>query len=289
MSMFKRIYRNTAKNILRSKSFWLFLLVYLALVISEYTDVFEWYHVNPETMEQIFYRDPRFIFDYQSYVKEFCDAFAIFLKYASPLLAVMTTASVVSSDYGDSMFEIEKAGGINTRKYVFARIAAITVINCVVVTLFSALWYHLTITAKGVEGMTLFEILADSSYRLLLNSLLRVVPCVLFHVCLTYAVGTFAGHGVTTAMICMAYAIANFVYDGRFNILDRGVYVEYLIPTDPRKLMDYLYYYDSEWFEWMLETFDTSLGDALLALTVILGSAGIFCTIAYLRTRKRSL
>ncbi|MBQ3002905.1 MAG: hypothetical protein IJB88_08090 [Clostridia bacterium] len=287
--MFRRIYCNTTKNILRSKSFWLFLLVYLALVISEYTEVFEWYHVNSETMEQIFYRDPRFIFDYQSYVKEFCDAFAIFLKYASPLLAVVTTASIVAGDYSDHLFEIEKAGGINTRKYVLARIAAITVINCVVVTIFSALWYHLTITAKGVEGMTLFEILAGSTYRLLLNSLLRVVPCVLFHVCLTYAVGTFVKHSATTSAICMAYVIANYVYDARFNVADKGIYVRYLIPTDPRKLMDYLYYFDSEWFEWMIETFDTSLGDALLALSVMLGSAVIFCTAAYLRTRKRSL
>ena len=287
--MFWATYKNTTKNILRNVSFWLFLRIYVALLINKHTAVYEWYKFDPITMEQMFYTDPDYIFDYQSYVKEFCDTFFIFLCYMVPLFAVVTTALTVSSDYGNMFFEVEKAGNIKTYKYVFARIAALTVLNSIVAILFAAAWYHLTFTTKGVIGMTTAEIIIDSIYRLLLNGVCRAVPCVLFHVCLTYAIGTFVKHGVATGIIGMAYALANYIYDSRFDVADTSFYVQYLIPVDPRKVMNYLYYFDSEWFEWMIETFKTSLGKAAIALGIMVGSAALFAIISYLRTRTRVL
>ena len=66
MTMFWATYKNTTKNILRNVSFWLFLLVYVALLINKHTACYEWYKFDPVTMEQMFYTDPDYIFDYQS-------------------------------------------------------------------------------------------------------------------------------------------------------------------------------------------------------------------------------
>ena len=69
-------------------------------------------------------------------------------------------------------------------------------------------------------------------------------------------------------------------------IIYNKVYLDYFSPS-PRKLVDYLYYYDSAFFEWYINSRETSFGKAAFCVLflVAVGATGIL--ISYLLTRKR--
>ena len=67
------------------------------------------------------------------------------------------------------------------------------------------------------------------------------------------------------------------------------IYWEYLSP-DPRKLKMYFHCYDHmyvEEFEHTLQKYETSLGQAVLCIGILVGLGVVYTAIAYLRTRVR--
>lgn len=286
--MFFTTYKTTLKNLFRSVSFWISLLILIAVAVYQVNSIsYSYYDLNLK--EMIYDDDPRFIFTYQSYIKQFDGAVSALLQYIVPFFAVITTTLILSRDYDDKFFEIEKSSGSRPSCYLLGRFSALITLNYALVLLLNIVVFHSIILPRGgVDGMALNEYITDSTIRLLLNNVVRVLPCIIFYVCFTYFAGTLLKNGIFASIIGMAYLIFCYVYDVIL-VANQGTFIEYIRPNDPLKLVYYMYYHNTEWFDWMLETFQTSLSDAILCIVIIIGMSICFAVGAYLRLRKRTI
>lgn len=286
--MFFSTYKVTLKNLFRSVSFWIALLVLITVAIYQVNSIsYNYYDLNLK--EMIYDDDPRFVFNYQSYIKQFDGAVSALLQYIVPFFAVITTTLILSRDYDDKFFEIEKSAGSKPLYYLLGRFSALLSINYVLVLILNfAVFHFIILTRGGVEGMAFGEYIADSTVRLLLNNVVRALPCIIFYICLTYFAGTLFKNGIFASIIGMAYLIFCYVYDVIL-VANQGTFIEYIRPNDPLKLVYYMYYHNTEWFDWMLKTFQTSLFDAMLCVVIIISISICFAVGAYMRLRKRTV
>ena len=131
--MFSKTYRTTIKRIMRSPLFWMALVVVAVLIFMDaYGEMYG-------GAEGISYgdREPEFILGYHKYHEMMANLLRYMMLYLIPCLCVVTVMAVVSGDYTDNFFEIERSGGVKSVSYFFGRILAILTVLLSISLLFS--------------------------------------------------------------------------------------------------------------------------------------------------------
>ncbi len=286
--MFFTTYKTNIKTLLRSKTF--LLSVLLVVFVAVYDAIGNQYAIfDMELMELIWDTDPRFVLSFDQYREHIQNAcIAGIMWYALPLLAVISTALILSRDWGDRFFEIEKATGNRPLSYVAARLCSILTVNVVVMVFAMMLtFYYYVFSRGGVDGMGVFAMLADSLPRILKFAFLMGAPCILMYVGLTYAVGNLLKSGIAGAVVGMGYVVSFYVGylmlmpNGKF-----GVYFNYLSPV-PHMTRHYLAAFDRANPEMYLEMMKVTLGKAAIGFGVLVGAALIYYAVSYWRVRRR--
>lgn len=256
--MLSAIYNAAIKNIFRSKAFWLVIAVMVIFVGYQIATVTHQIY-NMELEQVIDQYHPMFVFEYQSYLQKCNGIVCNLLQYPVPILTVVATALILNRDYHDKFFEIEKSTGLSAWKYLKARLLAVISLCLGVTAVLCFVYFHgQVVPMLDSFEMTPWAYVCDSTVRLTRQILALVTPCIVFYTGLTYFVGTLCQSSVGAAVVSLALVIGSYVYD-LFYIYNNGIFMEYLRPSCSLKLMYYMYYYDSEWFAWMIDTFDTSL------------------------------
>ena len=286
--MFYQTYKTTIKNITRSKTFW--FAVMLLFIIALYEAIRGGYgYYDHQLNEVIMDTDPRYVMRYPITVQDVANTCYSLLYYVMPIVSVIAAVSVLSRDYGDSFFEIEKTRGVKTLGYLTGRLAGlITVTFPVYISACFLRFYWYVFSRGGIDGMGTAEMLADTIPRLIRDIVTAGFSCILLYICLTYVVGSIFKNAVMGAAAGIGYVVA--YYAARFVVKSRidPFYFDYLSPI-PDKLRYYLHYYDTEWFEETIASFETNLAKAMMCIGILLGVSLIYCTITYFRIRKRDV
>jgi len=286
--MFVSIYRTTLKNLVRSVLFWLMFALLIGIPFMRAVQGFHGYY-SMELGEMIMDTDPRYILDVRCYVQSIANTCSSTMLYAMPLFAIVSVALILSRDYGDGFYEVERAGGRRPIHFLFGRITTLLTVNFLaflVVVFFANHWY--VFTRGGVDGMETGTYLWDSTVRILRHAVCLDWPSIVMYICFTYAMGTVFRNGWAAAAVASGYVLLNYLFNRQLQFRIPKWYGEYLAPA-PKKLQYYLHYYDSPWFEQTLESMKTSLSLAIGCLGILLGAAAVYCLISYLRIRCREI
>lgn len=285
--MFIVSYKSTLKNIFRSKSFWLILAIVLIVAIQSALTGFHSVY-DKELRESISDTDPRYILEYRIYIQWLNNSATLLLHYIIPIFAIVTTALILNRDYGDNFFEIEKSIGIKVSHYIFGRIGAALTLICTVSCVANFLSAHLYVFARGgVNGMNLSNYIIDSTVRLLRIDVLRIVPCAMFYICLTYMIGALFKNKILAVVSSVVYVIVYYA-NTFFNVFKNGVFLNY-VSHNPVKLRRYLHYYDTEWFADTIEMLDTSVIDVIICIGILVGFSIMFLCSAFFAICRRDI
>ncbi|MBQ7336929.1 MAG: hypothetical protein IJW40_00580 [Clostridia bacterium] len=288
--MFYATFKTTLKTLTRSVIFYLALLLLFGVAVYEAIMGGNGYF-SPELMEMIWDTDPRYVLSRGTFLQNINNACcAEIMMYAMPCFTVISTAVILGHSYGDRFYEIEKAGGIKPSTYLYGRLAAILLINVVIVTAacnLNHLWY--VFSRGGVEGMSTVQVVAESFVRILRWVGVMLLPCILFYFTFTYALGSVFHSGVVGAAFGMGHVLFYYVVNLMLRHRIAPVYFDYLSPL-PRKLRHFLYAYEQEAAPAadVLVQQETSLGKALICLGVLLGVAALYTALAYRRQKCRN-
>lgn len=276
--MFISTYKVTLKNLIRSKTFWLVLVV---LLINTIHESLEGFYADDDS--------PEMLLSFAEYIPCIVNSCCShFLMYAMPVFTIITTVLVVNRDYGDHFYEIEKASGLKPSKYLLGRICALITINFIALFVMNLTDIHLYVfTRGGLTDIGIWNYLADSFIRVFRTDLFVAMPCLIFYISTTYFVGTLFKNGIVAAIAGFGYTMFFYVSFLMYRFRIAAEYFDYFSPV-PWKLRRYFHFYDTEWFEDMIKTANTSLTDAAICITFLIG-VGVLCSVAsYLLIRKRS-
>lgn len=277
--MFLQVYKTTLKNLVRSKTFWLILCV--LLIISIYSAISGWYGGSDLTDD--------YVLLFQKYVQTVPNSGVSILMYPLPLFAVITVSLILSRDYGDDFFEIEKANGIKTISYLSGRIIALITINFVVLLFTHLLIININVfTRGGVEDWSIWTSLTDSFVRVLRFDICVALPTVIFYIGMTYALGTIFKNSIIPTVFSLGYV--SFFYCS-FLLFRNQLAEDYFNSFSPMplNLRKYFHFYDTEWFDDYILKNDLSVEKVLFCIAFLIGIAVLCSVISYLRIRKRSV
>lgn len=309
--MFRAIYKNTIKTLLRSRAFRIAILAFMIVVVLPVVQSRKATIQVPEAVEN--YVFPTWTEEQRSeYLEELYTLseweyierangliFVSFLRYALPILAVISTVLVLNRDYGDSFFEIEKAAGIRLGWYLFGRLCGIASLLFAVTFVWGVFLLHVqVIDWGGVVRMPLGTYLLDSTFRMLRVTVFGALPCVLFFVGLTYLFGTLFKSGLVAVIGGFGYVLGAYLLLMFKIVLVFGKgyqwaldYFAYFYHA-PEKLGDYLLFFR---FDGKLEAAagdslvyaSTTFSEALFCIVFMVGCFMIFAAISYYFVRRR--
>ena len=290
--MFVSTYKNTVKTLFRSPSFWMVVLVGTVYAVYNEVIVSNYGYVDMATYEMIWDTDPRYILDFQSYIKLFANMSNVICMIPSALLCTVSTAVILMRDYGDRFFEIEKAAGMKPSAYVYGRFVSLTVINTAFhFILLNLCLFSYVITRSGVDGMTALNTFTDGFVRNIFLELIMAVPSILIYLCVTYIIGAVFHNGIVAAVGGIAYALFNMVLNKFFGWSGGEIIAvirDYLSPV-PKKVFWFMYYFRTEWEEIPLETFNTSAKYVVTSVTAFVIFTAVITLIIYFKTKKRTV
>lgn len=287
--MFIKGFNATIKNLVRSRTFWLCMILFVLLVGWRLSKP-SFGYVDMETYEQITDTDPRFVLTAHSYYKLMGNVPNMFTTYLFPLVMVFFTAIVINRDYGDRFFEIEKAGGMRPTVYLLSRIAALTALGFALMLIASFAYVHgYVITRGGVVDMGIWEYIADSTVRTLRMCLFKGFPCTVFFIGVTYCVGAIFKNGIAAAIIPTIYTLAVYFVDLRTPAND-GLLLETLSHY-PTNVSHFFYFYKvpGEDQQFWCDFYNISWTDVFISIGFLTGIAVLGCVISYFRVRKRNI
>ena len=290
--MFVSTCKNTVKTLFRSPSFWMVVLVGTVYAVYNEVIVSHYGYVDMATYEMIWDTDPRYILDFQSYIKLFANMSNVICMIPSALLCTVSTAVILMRDYGDRFFEIEKAAGMKPSAYVYGRFVSLTVINTAFhFILLNLCLFSYVITRSGVDGMTALNTFTDGFVRNIFLELIMAVPSILIYLCVTYIIGAVFHNGIAAAVGGIAYALFNMVLNNFFGWSGGEIIAvirDYLSPV-PKKVFWFMYYFRTEWEEMPLETFNTSAKYVVTSVTAFVIFTAVITLIIYFKTKKRTV
>lgn len=277
--MFLAIYRNTIRNILRSKVFWSILFVTIIVIVQ--SSFAEQYGGDTE-------KD--YILHYNDYVQMIINTCcATLLMYALPLFSISTVVLVLNRDYNDDFFEIEKAANVPLPTYFIGRLSALLSLNALALTVFHTFCVHLYVfTRNGVDGLNTIEYFIDSTIRILRIDICVASPTVVFYLGLALVVGTLLKNSIASAIVPIGYVIFFYVSYTLFRFRYSLAYFDYFSPI-PNMLRDYFHFFDTSEFEGMVKYFNLSIGKALFCIAFLVGFGVVCSIISYLCIRKRTI
>lgn len=280
--LFYTTFKNTIRNIIRSKTFLLSLLLVIVVAIYEAHGV-HYSKFSLETFTTIMDNDPLYVLEFRIMRQHIQNAYAETVWYALPLMCVITTMLILSHDWNDRFFEIEKATGTKPLSYISARLCAILVIN-VIVLIFSLFlgFYWYVFSRGGVKDMSVFTMIIDSLPRLLRYVLLMGIPCVMMYVGLTFAVGNLIKSSIAGAVAGMGYVISFYLFYLFFSAQQKfPIYFNYLSPV-PMELRYYIADLDRP-----TPSGTYALWKAAIGFGVLVGAALIYYAVSYWRVHRR--
>ena len=193
--MFLSVYKTTLKNLFRSLLFWLVIALLIGCSLYEAFSGGSGYYSH-ELGEMIWDTDPRYVLDEETYVKDAINNCSYTMLYAMPLMAIVSTFLILSRDYSDGFYEIERAGGRRTLRYLTGRLSALLTVNFIAILL-TVFMMSITyvFTRGGVSDMPIGEFWADLIPRTLRNVICVTWPPVAMFVCFTYMLGSLFKNG----------------------------------------------------------------------------------------------
>lgn len=287
--MFAKSYATTIKNLTRSLLFWIAFAFVIFAVIQRAMSV-NYSHYDVNLGELIPDTDPRYILTYKFYIKKILNAPRVWVMlYAVPVFSVISTVLVLTRDYSDGFYEIEKAGGIKTSSYFFGRLSALVSVNLVTSLLALFVPFHLYYFTRGGidEFTTLWSYIGDSAVRLLRPYIFAVIPGIMVYIGLTYMFGSLFKSGFVGAVAGLGYTLMTYLFSMPLQFRMPKIYNNFISPI-PWNLYSYWGYYDTEWFtKKICNPFTVS--QLALCMGILLGTA-IFCfTVSYICTRRRKI
>ena len=292
--MFLSTYKTTMKNLFRSLIFWMAVAFVIGITVYEmkkgHLSMYSYIY-----KELIYDTDPRFFLSMEQYknlVGNVCIGDVMY--YSMPIFTVISTVLVLSRDYGDQFFEIEKAGGVRSWKYIGGRIAALVTVNFafVIFSCFLGVWMYL-ITRGGPGGvykMETGELILDSAKRLIRFIAFMPLPTTLFYISFTYFIGNIFKNGWIGGIVGMSHIIATYLFGYQLRSRLPEKYHDYFCINNADKIRKYLSRcsWDRD-FEGFIRKYGTSFKDAALCFSFVVGLAIIMLIISYIRVRKRSV
>ncbi len=281
--MFYITYKNTLKNILRSGTFW---LIFCVLIIVAAQGAVSGYYVGDD--------EPGVKVSYNDFVEVIANSgISTLALYALPLVAIVTTIIVLSRDYGDDFFEIEKAAGVRHFPYLLGRLSALFTVITVCLVLSHALCLHLYIgTRGGVPALGIWEYLRESVVRMLRFDFCVILPGLLLYATMTYLLGVFLKKGYATAtascVLLLAYYVTLIRFQYRYISNFMNNFFDYFSPI-PAKLRLYFQLYDTENYQLGYEILGVTTEGAITGFCFLLGTSVLFSIISYLRIRRRTV
>ncbi len=215
------------------------------------------------------------------------------LREAVPFVSIVLTLLILNRDYNDSFYEIENAANVKPHTYFLGRIFGIAAAFLSIHYLIGEVLVNFSVARwGGVEGMSFGSYLLNVISGGLLHEITEVLPCVLLYASMTYAFAAlfrnnFAG-GIVSFIHFISYRL--FILGWKPKGFWRTVvefYIDYM-SQEPRMLLDYIKYYTiakEDYYSWGAST----LGEAALALGIMIAFIAIFSVLACRCIRKREV
>lgn len=286
--MYSKTYKATIKTITRSPLTW--AAVALLIGVAIYSSMRGSYgKVDMSTYKMIWDTDPRFTIDYPLYIQHLRNALytGSLMLYPAPVFCVIVSGVVLARDWHDNFFEIERAGGVKPRQYFISRFVAVLSFVSVITLITGFVAFHVYCLSRGgVESLSLWTYLFDSTVRILRIFFLAVFPGILIFVSFTFAVGSVFKNGIIGTLSGLALVVFKYLSQGilRFRLPD--FYHKYLSPT-PAYLYQFWGYYDTEWFFEKTQYNPFTTQQMLLCLFCLYLISSIFIILSYFSIKKR--
>ena len=269
--MFLQVYKTTVKNLIRSGLFWIMFLILITYS----------FYIGADRYAST---------EYNQYIKWTTQA-SILNSYIMPIFVTVSTSLIISHNYRDEFYEIEKAAGMKPIYYVWGQITALTVVNFVAMTISGLIIINgirepLVLTG-GYTFMGTWYYIVDISLRLLRQLLFIVFPYVLFYMGITYIVGNITKSSFWSSIIPVSYTVFIIVLQRfRYNIFELHTYFDYFVPRS-NKIIYYLYYYEHYAFEATIKSQSTSFPKATVCVIFPLLVFAFSIIISHIITKKR--
>ena len=278
--MFASTYKNTIKTLLRTPTFWMMLAVLFFIVFAN----------NIDGLRSAIGKGTIADYSYHNLINNI--PVSTIMVYPMPLFAIVSVVLLLNRDYGDMVYEIEKANNIKPRCYIWGRMAALLTVNAIIVILLSFFFLHARITVHGgVDGMSTMAYLCDSFVRLMRVNIFLCIPSLAMFIGLTYAVGAIFMNGFPALVASSVYVIVFYITQFTLHMKwQEGyqIYFRYFNPL-PRALRNYLTNVDTDFLDLMMKRYNDTFTDVILGFCCLTFFAGLGILISYLRIRKRTI
>lgn len=254
--------------------------------------------------------DPGYVLGYHKYHEMMANLLRHMMLYLIPILCMVTVMTVVTGDYTDNFFEIERAGGVGSVSYFFGRFSAILTVLFSITFIFSFFSVHYYFfTRGGVENFTLRpdnfleewplhtlgDYLLDSTKVLLRLIIGGQLPVLLLFTSATYMLGVIFESGIVAGIGGSVGTVLAYLGALRYQWAFDSVVYRFFLPA---KIGPYLYLsrYDTVFNSpkynmpnginpHLLDT----LEDVVLWLISMLGISLVCIVISYVFTYQRKI
>ncbi len=271
--MFWQSYKNTFRTLFRTG---LFLAMAALVVGMTIRQAISGYRVSDHIAG--------FVVDADTYIQLVGNMITPMLWDSMLFFIIVSVMLILNRDYGDSFFEVERAGGITPASYFGGRIAALVSISVPFGLLMSFLgtdWYYFS--RGGMEGMSLAAFWRDSSVRILRFYFLGAVPIMLMYLGVVCLVGCLLKSGFAGAVGGVILFVFHELCGTVLSLRMPSVY-RFFNPQAFEKYV-YLTYYDQH----LVSNNSFTPTEFWLWFSVMLGFAAAGLAAAYLLTRKREI
>lgn len=247
--MFVKTYQTTIKRILRSPLFWMVLAVVAVLI---FMDAHGEMYGGAEGISHGD-REPEFVLAYHKYHEMMANLLREMMLYLIPCLCLVTVMTVISGDYTDNFFEIERSGGIRSVSYFFGRILAILTVLLSITLLFSFFSVNYYFFTRGgisnfterpddfVEAWplrTLWDYIVDSTKVILRLVFCAQLPVIILFTSATYAIGVLFESGILAGIGGSIGVVLAYLGAMRYQWAFDSVIYKFFLPA---KIGPYLY------------------------------------------------
>ena len=290
--MFSATYKATLKNLIRAALLWVMVMLIFAVATARVTSVNYTRAIveNGKILKTVTDLEEEFHIDYHGYVQALRNNFATMSVYAYPLFAIVSVMLVLSRDFKDNFFEIERAGGVRASTYFFGRLSAVLTVNIivgVVTSLFHSHFYCITRDVMGNLDMSLWSYVSETTVRVLRLFFCGHLPGVIFYIGLTYMAGCLLKNGFLGSLVGSSWFM--FLYAAMKNNINVKLTKTYQF-LSPHASGFYLYwgYYDTEFF--VSEYISLWSTEELILHTAVTVGVGIIgFAVSYFCIKKRNV
>ncbi len=288
--MFSKTYKTTLKTIIRSPLTWATTVLLFGVGIY-FSVIINTGQIDIKTYEMIWDTDPRFVFSYKMYIQKVLNTLmaAPLMWFSAPAFCVIVTGVLMTRDWSDNFYEIERSGGVKPLQYLLGRFIAVLSLVTLITLLTAFTAFHTYFLSRGgVSFLTTAEYFFDSSIRILRAFFMATFPGILIFVSFTFVLSSIMKNGIAGTVGGLGLVLFKYLSQGILKERLPGFYHNYLNPT-PKNLYCYWSFYDTEWFYEKTEHNPFTTQQMLLCLLCLYLISAICIGISYLCIRKRNV